>query len=96
MHLADPQLLHLLWLLPLLAIFYLWSFRRKRKAMLRFAEAGLIGQLVRGVGQGKQKISVVLFMMSMLFGVLALLRPQWGTKLETVRRTGVDPWRRSR
>jgi Ca-activated chloride channel homolog len=90
MHLADPQYLHLLWLLPLLAIFYVWSFRQKRKALLRFADAGLIGQLVRGVGQGKQKVKVVAFLIFALFGLLALLRPQWGTKLETVRRTGVD------
>ena len=90
MHLADPQFLHLFWLLPLLAIFYVWSFRQKRKALLRFADAGLIGQLVRGVGQGKQKVKVAAFLLFMLFGLLALLRPQWGTKLETVRRTGVD------
>jgi Ca-activated chloride channel family protein len=90
MHLADSQFLHLLWLLPLLAIFYVWSFRQKRKALLRFADAGLVGQLVRGVGQGKQKGRIVVFLLFMLFGLLTLLRPQWGTKLETVRRTGVD------
>ena len=90
MHLADPQFLHLLWLLPLLLIFYIWSFRQKRKALLRFADAGLIGQLVRGVGQGKQKVKVVALLLFTLFGLLSLLRPQWGTKLETVRRTGVD------
>ena len=90
MHLADPQFLHLLWLLPLLTIFYIWSFRQKRKALLRFAEAGLIGQLVRGSWPGKQKMKVVTFLLFLLFTLLALLRPQWGTKLETVRRTGVD------
>ena len=90
MHLADPQFLRLLWLLPLLAIFYIWSFRQKRKALHRFADAGLIGQLVRGVGQGKQKVKVVAFLLFLLFVLFALLRPQWGTKLETVRRTGVD------
>jgi Ca-activated chloride channel family protein len=90
MHLADPQFLHLLWLLPLLATFYIWSFRQKRKALLRFADASVIGQLVRGVGQGKQKMKVVTFLFFMFFVLLALVRPQWGTKLETVRRTGVD------
>src|SRR5262245_3694676 len=90
MHLADPQFLHLLWLLPLLTGFYIWSFRQQRKALLRFAEAGLIGQLVHGVGAGKQKLKVVVFLLFMLFGLFALLRPQWGTKMETVRRTGVD------
>ena len=31
-----------------------------------------------------------MFLLFLLFALLALLRPQWGTKLETVRRTGVD------
>jgi len=73
-----------------MAIFYIWSFRQKRKALLRFADATLIGQLVRGIGQGKQRFKVVTFLLFTLFALLALLRPQWGTKLETVRRTGVD------
>ena len=76
MHLADPQFLHLLWLLPVLAIFFIWSFRQKHKALLRFADEGLVGQLVRGVGQGKQKWRVVVFLLFMLFGLLTLLRPQ--------------------
>ena len=50
----------------------------------------LIGQLVWGVGQGKQKVKVVAFLLFLLFVLLALVRPQMGTKLETVRRTGVD------
>src|SRR5262245_5889377 len=90
MHLADPQYLHLLWLIPLLAGFYVWSFLQKRRALLRFADAGLIRQLVRGVGAGKQKLRVVLFLLFLFFLLLAMSRPQWGTKLETVRRTGVD------
>ncbi|MCI0624657.1 MAG: VWA domain-containing protein [Acidobacteria bacterium] len=90
MHIADPQYLHLLWLMPLLVLFYWWSFRQKRKALLRFADSSLVAQLVRGVGQTKQKVKVVVFLLFFLFVLLALLRPQWGTKLETVRRTGVD------
>jgi len=90
MHLADSQFLHLLWVLPLLAGFYVWSFRQRRKALLRFADASLVAQLIQGVGRGKQKLKVVVFLLFLLFAVLAVARPQWGTKLETVRRAGVD------
>ncbi len=90
MHLADAQYVHLFWMVPLFAVFYWWSFRQRRKASLRFAEGPLLGQLMRGVGRVKQKLKVVLFLLFLVFAVLTLLRPQWGTKLETVRRTGVD------
>ena len=90
MHIAEAQLLHLLWLVPALAAFYWWSFYQKKKALLRFAEAPLADDLIRGVGRAKQKIRVVLFLLFLIFGLLALVRPQWGTKLESVKRKGVD------
>src|SRR4030095_9106573 len=36
------------------------------------------------------QLKVVLLLFFLVFSFLALIRPQWGTKLETVRRTGVD------
>ena len=90
MHLANSQFLYLFWILPLLTIFFVWSFRQRRRALLRFADASLLGQLIRGVSQWKRRLKVTTFLLFVFFVILALLRPQWGTKLETVRRTGVD------
>lgn len=90
MHIADAQYLHLFWLIPVLGIFYAWTFHQKRKALLRFAEGPLAEQLVRGIGLAKPQLKVVLLLFFLVFSFLALIRPQWGTKLETVRRTGVD------
>ena len=90
MHFAEPRLWVLFWLVPVLGCFFLWSFRQKRRALLRFVEFSLADQLIRGVGRGKQKVKAVAFLMFLFFALLALLRPQWGTRLETVNRTGVD------
>ncbi len=90
MHWGDLQYLHLFWLVPFMALFFWWSFRRRRQALLCFAKGPLAENLVRGVGVGKQKFKVLLFLLFVVFALLTLLRPQWGTKLETVRRTGVD------
>src|SRR5262245_26513844 len=90
MHLANAQYAYLFFVVPVFVVFYWWSFRRRRKALLRFAEAPLVEELIRGVGRAKQKLKAVLFLVFLVFAVLASLRPQWGSKLETVRRTGVD------
>ncbi len=90
MHIADQQYLHLLWLVPALAGFFWWSFRQKAKALKRFAEQHLAVRLVRGISTAKQFLKMGLFLLFLIFAVLALIRPQWGTKLETVRRTGID------
>jgi len=90
MHLANPQFLHLFWLMPILAACFWWSFHQRRKALYRFADRSLIDQLIRGVSLTKKVIKVVLILIFFSFAVFALARPQWGTKLETVKRKGID------
>jgi len=90
MHLANFYLLNLLWLMPLLAACFWWSFRRRRKALNRFAGKILADRLVRGISQTSRVIKVILLLIFFGLAILTLARPQWGTKLETVKRTGID------
>jgi Ca-activated chloride channel family protein len=87
----HPDVLHLLlWGVPLLILLYLYAFRQKRKAYQRFSSHHLFQRLTASVHFGRQKTRAVLMILSYLFLVLALARPQIGTKLELVRRRGLD------
>jgi Ca-activated chloride channel homolog len=90
MHIAEAQYAHLFWLIPGLGLFFWWTFNQRKKALNRFAEQHLIGKLIHETSRGKQAFKVVLFVLFLFFALLALIRPQWGTQLETVNRTGVD------
>lgn len=90
MHFANTQYLHLFWLVPLFAFFLGWTFRLRRRALRQFAEDRLLSSLVSGISTGKQAVRAVLFLLFLAFAILALVRPQWGAKLETVKRMGVD------
>ena len=90
MHFANPQFLNLLWLTPVLAACFWWSFRQRRKALYRFAEKKLADQLIRGVSRAKKGIKAICLLFFFFLAVLALCRPQWGTKLESVKRKGID------
>ncbi len=90
MHFADPEYWHLYWLIPGLVAFSWWSFRQKRRALLRFAEAHLIQSLICCTSRPRQKLKVALLLLGLSFLLLTLLRPQWGTRFETVKRKGVD------
>ncbi|PYV43611.1 MAG: hypothetical protein DMG06_09900 [Acidobacteria bacterium] len=90
MHIAESQYLNLFWLMPVLCVFFWWTFRQRRRALRRFAEDHLVPSLISGISLGKQALKVILFLLFVVFVLLALVRPQWGTKLETVKRMGVD------
>ena len=86
----EPTYLYLLLLLPLLAAFYLYSNYRKRKAIRRFGDPMLMAQLMPDVSKYRPDVKFWLVFVAVgLFAVL-LARPQFGSKLETVKRKGVE------
>ncbi len=87
---AHPYLLHLLWLVPAVAVFYYLSFRWKRAALQRFGNLALIERLTASTSHTKQVLKAGLVVTSLLFMSLALARPQIGTRLEEVKREGID------
>ena len=86
----EPAYLYLLLLLPLLAAFYLYSNYRKRKAIRKFGDPVLMAQLMPDVSKYRPDVKFwLLFTAIGLFAVL-LARPQFGSKLEIVKRKGVE------
>jgi Ca-activated chloride channel family protein len=90
MHFANPQFLNFFWLTPVLAVCIWWSVYERRKAIYRFADKMLADQLIRGVSRTKKIIKAICLLLFFLLAVLALARPQWGTKLESIKRSGID------
>lgn len=86
----EPTYLYLLLLLPFLAAFYLYSNYRRRKAIRKFGDPVLMAQLMPDVSKYRPDVKFwLVFAAIALFAVL-LARPQFGSKLETVKRQGVE------
>ena len=86
----EPTYLYLLLLLPFLAAFYLYSNYRRRKAIRKFGDPVLMAQLMPDVSKYRPDVKFWLVFAAIgLFAVL-LARPQYGSKLETVKRQGVE------
>ena len=75
---GNPELLHFLWLVPPLVFLLLFGLRQKQKALRRFHTNVDPAHLQR------HKIQAGLLLLSYLFVVLAIARPQWGVKSEAV------------
>ncbi|MBP6936351.1 VWA domain-containing protein [Bacteroides sp.] len=82
--------LYLLLLLPLLAAFYLYSNYKRRKAIRLFGDPQLMAQLMPSVSKYRPDVKFWLVFVAIALFALLLARPQFGSKLETVKRKGVE------
>ena len=90
MNFVHPEILSLLWALPILAGIFVWSFRRRRRRMEQLISPELVPRLTTEFSRSKAVIRALMLLGFFAFGVFSLARPQWGMRQETVRRQGVD------
>ena len=88
MQFAQPEFLYLLAAAPLLVLFFAVRFRRRREALRLLGEPELIGRLSRSTVARRPSVKAALVLFALVCFVLALARPQFGTRSETVRQTG--------
>ena len=86
----EPAYLYLLILLPLLVAFYLYSNYRRRKAIQKFGDPILMAQLMPDVSRYRPDVKFWFVWAAIGFFSVLLARPQFGSKLETVKRQGVE------
>lgn len=90
MKFGASYILYLLFLLPALWVFYKWAEQRKQKAKARFGNLELISKLQESHSAQKYNLKKYLLILSVFFLIVALSRPQWGTRLVTMTREGID------
>lgn len=87
---ASPEWLFALILVPLL-VAGMWVGGLRRKSILeRFGELDLVRRLTASVSPRARLVKAALILGALVFLALALARPQFGTRVETVRRRGQD------
>ncbi|MFT5122847.1 MAG: Ca-activated chloride channel family protein [Kiritimatiellia bacterium] len=90
MHFANPDLLHLLWLLIPLALYLFWRTRRRAALLKRIGDPAMlrtIMPLYQPKAEGRRNVIWLLATGLILF---ALSRPQWGYHLEELKSRGLD------
>jgi Ca-activated chloride channel homolog len=90
MQFATPDAFYLLLLLPALALFFVWTHRRKMRTARSLGDEGLVSRLSLGVSRAHDRWKRSLFVVGVFFLVLALARPQWGQGTEEMVAKGVD------
>jgi len=88
--LHNVDMLHLLWLIPVLVAVFVYAAQRRRTALRRFVDAGLIGQLGISASASRRRWKAILAIAAFSSVVFALSRPGWNPKPKTIRRRGRD------
>jgi Ca-activated chloride channel family protein len=82
--------LHLLWVIPVLAVIVWYGFHRRQRALRAFATDNLLGHLLSEVSVARQWVRWGLVLGAMVAIVLAVVGPRWGVTYEDVPRRGID------
>ena len=91
MRFAAPQYLWALLALPALVLLGWGVFLGKRRALRRFAGDPLfVDRFTHEVSIHRRAVKLLLLFVTLTSLILALARPQWGTRLEPITRRGSD------
>ncbi|MFW5866513.1 MAG: VWA domain-containing protein [Armatimonadota bacterium] len=87
---ANPEMLTLLWLLPLVVGLYVYAARARHRAMQRMATSAARDRIAGARIFRRRRLRAVLMTAALALLIVAAARPQFGTKMERVERSGVD------
>ena len=87
---ANTEYLWLLAILPVMLVLF-WLLRvRRRRLMSRFGDEALVKELMPDYSAWRMGLKATLFMLSLLFLILAVARPQKGSELKHEVSQGVE------
>ncbi|MDA1048877.1 MAG: VWA domain-containing protein [Planctomycetota bacterium] len=90
MYLESPQLLLLLWLLPVVGGLLVYAQRRRATAAHRFAGDVMLPRLMPAIARGRIWTKGVVLLVGLGLLTFAAARPRWGVYFEDVQARGVD------
>ncbi len=87
---ADPYYLYLLIILPFIVALYLYSNWKRRNRIKKYGDPKLLKELMPNISKYRPDIKFWLMFSALTLTIFMLARPQFGSKLETVKRAGVE------
>jgi Ca-activated chloride channel family protein len=90
MELDESKYLYLLFIVPVLVLLFLYNQYWKRKKQREFGDLDLVKKLSPEKSVFKPILKLVVLILALVGLILGLVNPKIGTKMETVKREGID------
>ncbi|MDR1591350.1 MAG: VWA domain-containing protein [Prevotellaceae bacterium] len=87
---ANTYFIYLLLLIPLLISFYAYGRMKRRKRLAQFGNPSTLATLMPNVSNGRPTAKFVLLLTGITLIIFSLARPQFGSKLQTVKKQGIE------
>lgn len=86
----NETYLYALLLVPIFILLYWLATRWRNNAIQQFGDTTLVGRLMPDFAPAKHRNKFLLYLTAFAFIVVGLANPQIGTKLEKIKRKGID------
>ena len=90
MYFGKPEFLYGLILLPIMILLLSLAAFQRRRAMAQLGDPTLLARLSANVNWEGRRWRVVLWFVALLFIIIALARPQWGSEIDVVEQQGIE------
>ncbi|MEI8113418.1 MAG: VWA domain-containing protein [Bacteroidia bacterium] len=87
---ANPEYLYALLVIPALIAFFLYSRIQRRKALALFGQKEIMSVLMPNVSSTRPVLKFIVLMFALASIIIGLARPQFGSKLRTEKRKGIE------
>ena len=87
---AHPEYLSLLLLIPVLIAVFIYTGIQKRRKIKQFGNPELLAQLMPNVSVIRPTLKFYLQLTAVLLIIIVLAQPQFGTRMESAKRQGID------
>jgi Ca-activated chloride channel family protein len=87
---ANPEFIYALLVIPALIVFFWYSRVKMRKALAQFGRKEILTQLMPNVSASRPVVKFIILMIALGSIILGLARPQFGSKLKTEKRKGIE------
>ncbi|MEO1484451.1 MAG: VWA domain-containing protein [Bacteroidota bacterium] len=86
----EKMYFYLLAIIPVIVLVFFFLQIWKRRTQKAFASARLLKKMAPDKSRYKSGLKLIFFVLGLVFLIIGLVNPKIGTKLETVKREGVD------
>jgi len=89
-HIANPEYLFALVIIPILILMFIFTQRKKKKSLDQFGDYHVISNLMPLVSKRRPVIKFSIVLTALALVIFAIARPQFGAKLREVKTEGVE------
>lgn len=87
---GNPEYLWLFFVMPLLLAIYIYLNIRKRKDVQKLGNLSTLKKMMPELSLKRSYLKFWLIFVALCVGIIMIARPQFGTKLETVEKEGIE------